>query len=165
MPYNTDQCVKAEVVFGTPSKYCAGDGICMVSYRALRLTSISCPHTPARIRRVPGEGLVFLFSKDHINTDALRAYFKAPYFLVEEQFALPAQLVKRWGLSSAWIPPGRYTLEEYTREWRLFFPMQDDNSSLLSSSINQTDPILDNQTDHTDLSPCLSKSGGVTFKD
>ncbi|MFN0015207.1 MAG: hypothetical protein ACKVU2_11725 [Saprospiraceae bacterium] len=122
----TDQSIRAEVVFGTPSKHCSGNGICMVSYRPLRLTAIRCPHAPARIRRVPGEGLVFLFAKEHINTDELLAYFSDQYFLVDESFALPTQLVRIWQLDSLWIPSGHYALEEYTREWRLFLPFPGD---------------------------------------
>ncbi|MEQ1744483.1 MAG: hypothetical protein ABMA02_03590 [Saprospiraceae bacterium] len=126
LPLGIGQSVRAEVVFGTPSKYCSGNGICMVSYRPLRLTDISCPHAPVRIRRVPGEGLVFLFAKEHLTNETLRPYFSGNLFVVEERFALPMQLVKAWQLTSSWVPPGVYGMEEYTREWRLFLPLPGD---------------------------------------
>jgi len=114
---------RVEVVFGTPSKHCSGSGICMVTSAPLVRTTITCPHAPARLRKVPGEGLVFLFAKKHINTDALMAYFVSPYFLVEEPFALPRRLAKYWHLPLSWVPPGCYDLEAYRYEWRLYIPL------------------------------------------
>lgn len=114
---------RVEVVFGTPSKQCSGSGICIVTSAPLIRTPIICPHAPARLRRVPGEGLVFLFAKKHINTDVLMAYFASPYFLVEEPFALPRRLVKDWHLPTSWVAPGCYELEAYHYEWRLYIPL------------------------------------------
>lgn len=95
----------------------------MVAMAPLVRTPIRCPHAPVRILKMPGEGLVFLFAKKHINTDALLAYFTTSDFLVEEAFSLPQRLIRMWELPIGRIPPGRYFLEEYSREWRLYFPL------------------------------------------
>ncbi|MCB9316685.1 MAG: hypothetical protein H6569_11145 [Lewinellaceae bacterium] len=115
--------VEMEVVFGTPSKNCAGAGICLISSRFPDKYKIPCPHAPAIIHFLPGGELVFRFRKTRITTPALRAYFKSSDFLVEEAFDLPKRLIQRWQLPKTQVPPGRYLLEEYSQEWRLYFPL------------------------------------------
>ena len=115
--------VEMEVIFGTPSKNCSGAGICLIANRSARWDSISCPHTPAILHFSPGQELVFRFRKRHLDTPALQAYFGCGSFLVEESFSLPSQIVRRWALPFSSIPPGRYLLEEYSQEWRLYFPI------------------------------------------
>lgn len=110
-----------EVVFGTPSKNCAGAGICLIANRFPDSYKIPCPHAPAIIHYLPGRELVFRFRKKQISEAAVRKYFNESHFLVEESFALPKQLVKRWQLPKMQIPAGKYLLEEYSREWRLYF--------------------------------------------
>lgn len=113
-----------EVVFGTPSRNCAGAGICMIANRFPQGYMIPCPHAPAIIYCIPGQELVFRFRKHHLCDRAVQAYFSAGDFLVEEDFALPQRLIRQWGLPAEKIPPGRYSMEEYSREWRLYFPLQ-----------------------------------------
>ncbi len=118
--------VEMEVVFGTPSKNCSGAGICMIAGRFPQGYTIACPHAPAIIHCAPGQEqeLVFRFRKNRLCGRAAQAYFTAGYFLVEESFSLPQRLIRQWGLPVDKIPPGRYLLEEYSREWRLYFSLQ-----------------------------------------
>ena len=113
-----------EVVFGTPSKNCSGSGICMISSRLPREYSIPCPHAPVIIHYVPNQELVFRFRKQHLSDKAVQAYFSAGLFRVEESFSLPQRLVQLWALPVNQISPGRYLLEEYSGEWRLYFPIR-----------------------------------------
>ncbi|MBK8192946.1 MAG: hypothetical protein IPK76_06990 [Lewinellaceae bacterium] len=114
--------VEMEVVFGTPSKNCDGAGVCMLINRLPRTHHIPCPHAPVIIHYPPGRELVFRFRKRHLDSRVAGAYFNNERFLVEEAFRLPLQLVNRWQLPIRWIKPGSYLLEEYAREWRLYFP-------------------------------------------
>ncbi len=116
--------VEMEVVFGTPSKNCSGSGICMITSRFPEGHSISCPHARAIIHVAPGEELVFRFRKHRLCNRAVQAYFSAGFFPVEETFSLPQRLVRQFGLPINTIPPGRYLLEEYSREWRLYIPFK-----------------------------------------
>ena len=119
--------VEMEVVFGTPSKNCSGTGICMIASRLPQGYLISCPHAHVIIHCIPNQELVFRFRKNRLCDRVAQAYFSAGYFLVEESFALPQRLIRQWGLPVDKIPPGRYLLEEYSREWRLYFSLQPDN--------------------------------------
>jgi hypothetical protein len=116
--------VEMEVVFGTPSRNCSGTGICMIASRLPQGHDIPCPHAPAIIHCDPsGHEIVFRFRKQRLNDRVVQEYFSSSYFLVEEAFSLPQRLVRMWGLPMSSIPPGRYSLEEYSREWRLYFPL------------------------------------------
>ena len=119
--------VEMEVVFGTPSKNCSGTGICMIASRLPQGYLISCPHAPVIIHCIPNQELVFRFRKNRLSDSAVQAYFSAGFFPVEEAFTLPQKLIRLWALPIDTIPPGRYLLEEYSREWRIYFSLQPDN--------------------------------------
>lgn len=117
-----------EVVFGTPSRNCSGAGICLVMNRSAKLLKrIVCPHAPALIYYNSGKELVFRFRKRLVDAGTVSLYFNKEGFLVEEPFSLPHRLVRQWNLPITQVQPGRYLLEEYSSEWRLYFPisMQD----------------------------------------
>lgn len=116
--------VEMEVVFGTPSKNCSGTGICMIASLFPHGYTIPCPHAPAIIHCIPNEELVFRFRKHRLCDRAVQAYFSSCFFQVDEPFTLPQRLVRLWALPISEIPPGRYFLEEYSGEWRLYFPIQ-----------------------------------------
>ena len=115
--------VEMEVVFGTPSRNCSGTGICMIAGRLPQGKVIPCPHAPAIIYCVPGQELVFRFRKQHLGPRAVDAFFQTSDFRVEEPFSLPQRLIRQWELPIGQIPPGRYCMEEYSKEWRLYFPL------------------------------------------
>lgn len=114
--------VEMEVVFGTPSKNCDGAGVCLLTNRLPRTHQIPCPHAPAIIHYPPGRELIFRFRKRYLDDRVLGSFFNDEKFLVEEAFRLPQQLVRQWQLPIRWVKPGRYVLEEYTQEYRLYFP-------------------------------------------
>ena len=118
--------VEMEVVFGTPSKNCSGAGICLIANRFPKGYSVPCPHAPASIHMVSRRELVFRFRKRNLTEKAAAGYFTRRYFQVEEAFLLPKRLVRMWRLSAASVSPGQYLLEEYSQEWRLYFPLQPD---------------------------------------
>ena len=116
--------VEMEVVFGTPSRNCSGTGICMIASRLPQGTQIPCPHVLAIIHCDPaGHELVFRFRKQRLSDLVVQKYFSSSIFQVEEAFSLPQRLIRMWDLPIGSIPPGRYFLEEYSREWRLYFPL------------------------------------------
>lgn len=118
--------VEMEVVFGTPSKNCSGAGICLIANRFPKGYAIACPHAPASIHLVSSRELVFRFRKRSLSETAVARFFNRRYFQVEESFLLPKHLVRMWRLSAASVNPGQYLLEEYSQEWRLYFPLQPD---------------------------------------
>ncbi|MBK7936604.1 MAG: hypothetical protein IPJ82_05730 [Lewinellaceae bacterium] len=114
--------VEMEVVFGTPSKNCDGAGVCLLTNRLPRTRQIPCPHAPAIIHYPPGRELIFRFRKRYLDSRILDTYFNDERFLVEEAFRFPLPLARQWQLPVRWIKPGLYMLEEYTQEYRLYFP-------------------------------------------
>ncbi|MEQ1745641.1 MAG: hypothetical protein ABMA02_09455 [Saprospiraceae bacterium] len=115
--------VEMEVVFGTPSQSCTGLGVCAIINRHPQVELIPCPHAPAIIHFDPGHEIVFRFRKQRLPDRVVQVYFSSNFFVVEEAFSLPQRLVRLWGLPVGSIHPGRYSLEEYSREWRLYFPL------------------------------------------
>lgn len=116
--------VEMEVVFGTPSRNCSGTGICMIAGRLPQGKVIPCPHAPVIIHCDPKHELVFRFRKQRLSDKIVQDYFSSNIFVVEEAFSLPQRLIRMWDLPIGSIPPGRYFLEEYSREWRLYFPLK-----------------------------------------
>ena len=115
--------VEMEVVFGTPSKNCAGAGVCLIANRSAYWQTIACPHAPVIIHYLPEGQLVFRFRKRHLRSEAFSPFFQGEEFQVDEAFLLPQRLQRLWNLETDRIPAGRYPLEEYSREWRLYFPI------------------------------------------
>lgn len=114
---------EVEVVFGTPSQNCEGNGICMVTSRFPMGYTVPCPHARAIIYcDKERKELVFRFPKRHLSEIALMRLKDNGVFIVEEPFRIPQILIRRWGLPGRYIPAGRYPIEAYFTEWRLYFP-------------------------------------------
>lgn len=118
---------EVEVVFGTPSRNCEGSGICMVTGRFPPGYTISCPHARAILYcDEQNRELVFRFPKRYLSARAKERLFTDEKFLVEEPFRIPLKLVRQWKLPGRYIPTGRYLIEVYSNEFRLYFPWPKD---------------------------------------
>lgn len=115
--------IRAEVVFGTPSKHCAGAGICMVSISGFHSRVITCPKAPAWVSSDHSGRLLFRFEKSCLQTEIMNAYFKNTEFPVEEKFRLPLRLVRQMGLFSSWVLPGAYQILEQDDDWMIRFTL------------------------------------------
>lgn len=114
---------EVEVVFGTPSRNCEGSGICMVTSRFPAGYTVPCPHARAIIYcDTERRELVFRFPKRYLSEITLKRLKDNDVFVVEEPFRIPQVLIRRWGLSGRYISAGRYPIEVYSTEWRLYFP-------------------------------------------
>lgn len=118
---------EVEVVFGTPSRNCEGNGICMVTGRFPPDYTISCSHAPAILYSDrQNRKLVFRFPKRCLSARAKECLLANEEFIVEEPFRIPINLVRQWKLSGKYIPTGRYLIEVYSNEFRLYFPWPTD---------------------------------------
>jgi len=114
---------EVEVVFGTPSRNCEGSGICMVTERFPIGYTVPCPHTRAIIYcDTESRELVFRFPRRHVTEQIERRFFAGSFFVVEEPFPIPLRLRRKWGIEGKCVPQGRYPLECYSVEWRIYFP-------------------------------------------
>lgn len=110
--------IKMDVVFGSPSKHCAGLGICMIFHHDPMLKhKIKCPGFIAFLSSTPDRRLRFRFPKAGNADEQLAARFVNNYFLVEERFYIPRALAQAWRLPSVWAAPGLYPVLETTQEW------------------------------------------------
>ncbi|NUO02186.1 MAG: hypothetical protein HUU01_16390 [Saprospiraceae bacterium] len=109
--------IKAEVVFGTPSKHCAGAGICMVSISSARTRIISCPCTVAWVSSTDPQWLQFRFEKSCLQQHIVDGHFSGQEFLVEEPFHVPLRLVRQLGLIAHSGQPGVYPVIEEENNW------------------------------------------------
>lgn len=116
--------VKAEVVFGTPSKHCAGAGICMVSISNAKTDRIiTCPVVPVWISSANPHWAQFRFEKAALQTEISKARFSGQEFVIEEAFRLPLRLTRQLGLVSYWGQPGIYPVVEREFDWVIRFPV------------------------------------------
>ncbi|MBP6811222.1 MAG: hypothetical protein KA138_06870 [Saprospiraceae bacterium] len=115
--------IKAEVVFGTPSKHCAGAGICMVSISSAKTRVITCPSAPVWISSSNPTSLKFRFEKSCLQSNISNRHFSQREFMVEEAFHLPLRLVRQLGLASHWGQPGIYPIIEQESDWLLCFQL------------------------------------------
>ncbi len=113
--------INAEVVFGTPSKHCAGAGICMVSISSARSRIINCPCVPVWISSSGPHSVQFRFEKSCLHPNIADERFSQQGFTVEEAFRLPLRLVRKFGLISHWGQPGIYPVIEQENDWLLHF--------------------------------------------
>jgi hypothetical protein len=108
-----------EVIFGTPSKNCAGMGVCMVARPNTRLLQrVVCPGVLSTLS-YQHEQIVFEFQYRHINPIVIKQRFLEPCFWVEEPFMLPLYLVRKWSLPTRWIAPGAYPIFYQNDIWRI----------------------------------------------
>ena len=113
--------IKAEVVFGTPSKHCAGAGICMVSISGARTRLITCTCAPAWISSSDPYWLKFRFEKSCLQPNIVDGRFSQQDFRFEEAFHLPLRVVRQLGLVSPWGQPGIYPIIEQENDWLICF--------------------------------------------
>lgn len=112
--------VKMEVVFGSPSKHCAGLGICMIYHHDPMLKhTIQCPSFIAFLSPTPNLSLRFRFPKAGYTDERVAARLATDFFLVEERFYIPRSLASAWHLPSVWAAPGSYPVLETPQEWLL----------------------------------------------
>lgn len=113
--------VAAGVIFGTPSKQCAGNGICMITKPdAASLLSAHCQLFLVMITLLADGHLSFRFPKSGLNVAAY-PHFQSGFLLVEEPFVIPRWILRAWGKPRTRIPPGRYAVRESPDAWTLIF--------------------------------------------
>lgn len=107
-----------EVVFGTPSKNCSGMGICMVArpYSSF-LQRIICPSVLSKATCLNNQTVRFEFHRNDMSSAIIIQRFLDPYFLIEEPFALPVYLARKWSLDRRWAAPGAYPLIYQDNTW------------------------------------------------
>lgn len=105
--------VRSEVVFGTPSKNCSGNGICMLSqHRMDSRFSGPCPKTQCWVRINPVRQAVYLeFDRHTLTEEMMQKHFASSHFSMEEDVRIPLSISKKWGISGRIVlQSGRYPI-------------------------------------------------------
>lgn len=90
--------VRSEVVFGTPSKNCSGNGICMLTqHRMSGSLSGPCPKAQCWLQLNPARQEAILeFDRNELSEQILEKYFATTHFYMEEAVNIPLSLSKHW---------------------------------------------------------------------
>lgn len=117
----TDLFAAVLVVFGCPSKNCAGQGICTTALPQ-NAHLYTCPAAPAFVGLAPSGRPQFHFPKDSEKTQSNNWRFAQRTFRLEERFVLPSFLNQM--LQSATpltLLPGIYPVVESERYFTVLF--------------------------------------------
>ena len=99
--------VRAEVVFGKPSKKCLGTGICKVlPYEATK--NCGCASARAEIRKVNEQLILLRFRCSQLCPTIRQVQFAQDQFIVEESLELPAFVRSALALEARFILSGCY---------------------------------------------------------
>ncbi len=99
-----------DVVFGVADRNCAGFGICKIEPKG-QATSAICAGSvvSAEIYPASPNGVGLLISLDQISPLTMERYFYFDYFVVEEDYAIPAHIWQRYGEAQV-VKKGYYTI-------------------------------------------------------
>lgn len=108
----TLKTVHAEIIFGSPSANCQGQGICRV-ISGTETTSCSCKKTPIRVfASTHSSELCFLFPKATLSEDITALYFHQKVMIIREVFFISMHLASELGLTTCRVKPGEYTIRD-----------------------------------------------------
>lgn len=101
--------VRAEVVFGTPSKNCLGTGICKVlPYEAPK--NCQCPSSRVVFRKADERTIMMRIRRSDICPTAHRVQFQHEQFTLDESVALPEFVREALALDAQFILSGCYPI-------------------------------------------------------
>lgn len=116
--------LRADVVFGSPKRNCAGNGICrMLAVTSLRpLTATPCPYFRTTLRAIAADRLLLELSADQLPQSQFERLFGDQLFRVEATFRLPLSITRPLFGHRVAIPAGYHP---YTvRDGRIFIHFQ-----------------------------------------
>lgn len=116
--------IKSEVIFGKPSKDCAGLGICKVNVNTKSVsTQNDCPASKAIIKTDRFGQVGFYFKNESLCIKARRKYFNSSYFVLGESFVLPKQVIQLMKLKHGVIEAGEYPILKMKSHTLVLFPV------------------------------------------
>lgn len=110
-----------EVIFGTPSKYCQGIGICRILSKAPKFIQLSCPHVPAHLSLSASGWLRLRFNRGTIPESLAQQYFGQPFFQVDEPCPLPLRFRLPQHTAPSILLPGLYPILQTEESWIILF--------------------------------------------
>ena len=116
--------LQCEVMFGSPSSNCGGNGICKIVATERQPAAVfertNCHHTRAFITS-SGEGAALIFRRDWLCANLMRRYLRHGILEMPESCPLPAGVVMATGLKMNELPAGLHLVEDYDLYVRIQF--------------------------------------------
>jgi len=108
---------QCEVMFGSPSSNCGGNGICKIVATAQNDTAVflrtSCSHSRAFFTTTDdGAGAVLLFRRDWLCSNLMRRHFRHGILEMPEPCPIPGGITTNLGLKINELPAGLHLIEE-----------------------------------------------------
>lgn len=101
--------LRADVVFGSPKRNCAGSGICrMLARTGARRAPFSCPSQATLLRALRPDWLLLECSVEGISPEQWDLLFGGSRFRVETTFRLPLTITRPLFGHRVEIPAGNY---------------------------------------------------------
>ncbi len=102
----------SEVVFGTPGRRCEGSGLCRIYTVTGAKRLVPHPRRIPVILLINSKGKLGLrLNKNDLPEELYNELFQGEFFLVEEQFGLPAYFARKLGIGHYKVPSGEYLLQ------------------------------------------------------
>lgn len=123
-------CIKAEVVFGSPGRGCAGSGVCrLIPFQQMDKWNETCSKFETKINWYSHGSLDFILDLSKFNSDERYTWFSDPCFLVEEDFRFPLWFQYELGQKNMYIPAGKYPYSIKENQLKIFFPWEKENNN------------------------------------
>ncbi len=123
-PHVQPRYMQCELMFGSPSSNCAGNGICKIIARGNQPSAIfqrtSCSHARALVGSAGDGNTVFLlFRRDWLCADLMRKHFRHGVLEMPEPCPVPAGLASVLGLRTGELPAGLHLIEDHGTYFRI----------------------------------------------
>lgn len=118
---------QCEVMFGSPSSNCSGNGICKIVARSNQiLERTSCSHAKALFAPTDdGEGASIIFRREWLCANLMRRHFRHGVLEMPEPCPIPRAFVASLGLRIRELPAGLHLIEDYGTHFRIIFRHND----------------------------------------
>lgn len=118
--------LQCEVMFGSPSSNCGGNGICKIVAKNNHPLSVfkrtSCSHAKAVFTtQGDNKGVSLVFRREWLCSNLMRRHFRHGILEMPEPCPIPSGIVKAMGLKISELPAGLHLIEDYRTHIRINF--------------------------------------------
>lgn len=118
--------LQCEVMFGSPSSNCGGNGICKIVAKSTQPLSVfkrnSCSHAKAFFTaRGDHKDVSLVFRREWLCSYLMQRHFRHGFLIMPEPCPIPPGFVAILGLKTKELPAGLHLIEDYDTYLRIHF--------------------------------------------